>query len=96
MYKGIEMTSIDNYIFDTLPYNADINIDEIRRIENSLRNYTAEYQENGISFGEAFKFMDWLTYNARSFATRNIPESAMTATLTGQCGPTQAVNTTIL
>lgn len=96
MYKGIEMTSIDNYIFDTLPYNEEINIDEIRNIENSLRNYVAGYQQEGISYDEAFKFIDWLTYNARNFATRNIPESAMTAPLTGQCGPTQAVNTTIL
>lgn len=96
MYRGIEMTSIDNYIFDTLPYDEEINIDEIRNIENSLRNYVAGYQQEGISYEEAFKFMDWLTYNARSFATRNIPESAMTAPLTGQCGPTQAVNTTIL
>lgn len=95
MYKGIEMTSIDNYIFDTLPYNEEINIDEIRNIENSLRNYMSGYQQNGISYDEAFKFMDWLTFNARSAATNGIPESAMSAPLTGACAPTQCLNTVI-
>ena len=35
MYKGIEMTNIDSYIFDTLPYNEEINIEEINKIYDS-------------------------------------------------------------
>lgn len=96
MYEGIEITSQDSYIFDTLPYNPEINMDEIRLVESKLRDYTNGYTQEGITYDEAFKFLDWITYNARSFATSNIPESAMSAPLTGECAPTQRVNTIIL
>lgn len=96
MYKGIEMTNIDSYIFDTLPYNEEINIEEIKEIENSLRNYISGHKQEGISYDEAFKFLDWVTFNARNFATRSIPESAMSASLSGACAPTQRVNTILL
>lgn len=96
MYKGLEMTSINSYIFDTLPYNEEINIEEIKEIENSLKNYISGHKQEGISYDEAFKFLDWVTFNARSFATRNIPESAVSASLLGACAPTQRINTILL
>ena len=96
MYKGIEITDINNYIFDTTPYNEEIDLNETRRIESLLRDYTNGYTQDGITYEEAFKFLDWVTYNARSFATNNTPESAMTSPLTGKCSPTQRLNVKIL
>ncbi len=96
MYKGIESTSIDNYIFDTLPYNPEINISKVRNIESCLRNYVGGYVQKGIGYEDAITFLNWLTYNARTAATSNIPESAMSAPLTGTCAPTQRINKIIL
>ncbi len=96
MYKGIELTSLDSYIFDILPYNKEIDLDKVRRIETSLRDDTSGKEQRGITYEEASYFLDWMTYNARTAATSNIPESAMTAPLAGACGPTQSINTSIL
>jgi hypothetical protein len=79
-----------------LPYDWKVDINKIKDIENSLRNYANGHTQNGISYADAFEFLDWITYNARSASTNNTPESAMTATFTGKCGPTQRINTIIL
>ena len=96
MYKGIEIIGLHNYIFDTLPYNENIDINKVKQVELDLRNYLKGNTKEGISYEDAFKFLDWITFNSRSFATRKIPESAMTAPLTRQSGPTQNLNRIIL
>ena len=37
MYKGIELTSQDDYIFDTRPYDDAINMNKVRFIEKETR-----------------------------------------------------------
>lgn len=40
--------------------------------------------------------MDWITFNARNYAVRNSPESPVTASMSGQCAPTQRINVNLL
>lgn len=96
-YKGIEMTSQEDYILsDTRPYDPEINIEQLKIIQNKLENYTSGRSQDGITPQEAEIFLDWITFNARSYATRNIPESPITASMTGQCAPTQEINFKVL
>lgn len=96
-YKGIEMTSQENYIFsDIKPYNPEFNIEELKIIQSKLEDYTSGRSSRGISANEAEIFLDWVTFNARNYAVRNTPESPMTASMTGQCAPTQMINVKLL
>lgn len=96
-YKGLEMTSQENYIFsDTKPYNPEFDIEELKIIQNKLEDFTSGRSSMGISTDEAEMFLDWVTFNARNYAVRNIPESPMTASMTGQCAPTQMINVKVL
>ena len=96
-YQGLEMTNQENYIFsDTVPYNPEFDLEELKIIENKLLDYTSGRSISGITSREAEVFLDWVTFNARNYAVRNIPESAMTASMTGQCAPTQRVNVKLL
>lgn len=96
-YKGLEMTSQEAYMFsDTIPYNPEFDLEELKRIQAKLENYTSGRSQEGITSQEAEVFLDWVTFNARSYATSNIPESAMTASMAGQCAPTQYLNYNVL
>lgn len=96
-YKGIEFISQENYIFsDTIPYNPEFNIEELKLIENKIEDYVSGSSGKGISEDEAEIFLDWITFNARNYAVRDIPESAITASMLGQCAPTQRINYKIL
>lgn len=96
-YKGLEMTSQNDYLFsDTIPYEPEFNLEQLKLIENKLFNFTSGLSSDGLTTDEAEVFLDWVTFNARSYATRNIPESALTASMTGQCAPTQGINFKLL
>lgn len=95
-YKGVEITSQDKYIYDTMPYNPEFDIDELVTIQNKLQNYSSGRTNEGITSKEAEIFLDWITFNARSYATKDTPESAITASMTGMCAPTQGVNYELL
>lgn len=96
-YQGLEMTNQEDYIFNnTVPYNPDFDLEELKIIEDKLINYTSGKSLNGLTSQEAETFLDWVTFNARNYAVRNIPESAMTASMTGQCAPTQRINVKLL
>lgn len=95
-YKGMEITSPDKYIYDTVPYNPEFDIDELVVIQNKLQDYTSGRTNAGITSKEAEIFLDWITFNARSYATKDIPESAITASMIGMCAPTQGVNYELL
>ncbi len=96
-YKGIEMTSQEDYILsDTRPYDPEINIEELKLIQNKLENYTSGRSQDGITPQETQIFLDWVTFNARSYATREILESPITSSLAGQCESTQMINVAVL
>ena len=95
-YIGEEITSQDAYIYDTIPYNPEIDIDELVVIQNKLQDYTSGKTSEGITSKEAEVFLDWVTFNARSYATKNTLESAVTASMAGKCAPTQGVNYELL
>ena len=96
-YKGRQMTTPDNYIFsDTIPYNPEFDIDKLIAIQNKLEDFSTGYSSDGITSEEAEIFLDWVTFNARSYAVRNSPESAISSSMTGQCAPTQRINFELL
>ena len=96
-YKGIQITSQDEYIFsDTMPYNPEFDIDELKVIQKKLEDFSTDYSSNGITRQEAEIFLDWVTFNARSYAVRNGPESPISASMEGQCAPTQRINFNLL
>lgn len=96
-YKGLEMTSQEDYIFsETIPYNPEFDFEELKAIQGKIEDYTSGRSAEGLTPHEAEVFLDWVTFNARSYATREIPESALTASLQGQCAPTQAINYKLL
>jgi len=96
-YQGLEMTSQEEYIFsDTIPYNPDFDLEQLKLIQDKIQDFTSGRSVNGITSQEAEVFLDWVTFNARNYAVRNAPESPMTATMTGQCAPTQRVNVKLL
>jgi len=96
-YKGLEMTSQEDYIFsETIPYNPEFDFEELKAIQGKIEDYTSGRSAEGLTPHEAEVFLDWVTFNARSYATRGIPESALTASLQGQCAPTQAINYKLL
>lgn len=95
-YKGVEITSQDKYIYDTVPYNPEFDIDELVVIQNKLQDYTSGRTNEGITSKEAEIFLDWVTFNARSYATKDTPESAITSSMIAKCAPTQCVNYELL
>ena len=61
------MTSQEEYIFsDTIPYNPELDMEELKVIQNKLEDFSAGYSSEGITTEEAEKFLDWVTFNARS------------------------------
>ena len=61
-------------------------------IQKKLEDYTSGRSNNGITVQEAQTFLDWVTFNARNYAVRGTPDSPMTSSMEGQCGPTQTIN----
>ena len=95
-YKGLEMTSQKDYIFDTIPYDPEFDLEELKSIEDKLKNYTSGKSIDGLTPKEAETFLDWISFNARSYAVSNTPESAITSPMNGQCAPTQKLNVELL
>lgn len=96
-YQGLKMTSQEDYIFsDTIPYNPDFDLEQLKEIQIKIQNFTSGISTNGITAQEAEVFLDWVTFNARNYAVRNGPESPITAAMTGQCAPTQRINIKLL
>lgn len=96
MKKEIDFKIKHNFIFVTLPFNEEIDLDEVRNIEKSLREYTSGERQEGITYGEACKFLDWITLNTRKGVINNITEDMTTASFSIKCAPSQRINTTIL
>jgi len=96
-YKGIEMTRQEEYIFsDAIPYDPEFDIEELKVIQKKLEDFSAGYSSVGITTEETEKFLDWVTFNARSYAVRNGPESPISSSMAGQCAPTQRINFNLL
>ena len=96
-YKGIKKTSQKQYIFkDTYVYNPEFDLEELKNIQKKLEDYISGKSSVGITPVEAELFLDWITFNARCFATRKTPESALTASMKGQCAATQRLNYRLL
>jgi hypothetical protein len=96
-YKGIQITSQDEYILsDTMQYNPEFDIEQLKVIQKKLEEFTAGRSSEGITSKEAEIFLDWITFNARSYAVRNVPESPISYSMTGQCAPTQRINIKLL
>lgn len=96
-YKGTQIIKEQKYIFDKIqPYIPEINLKELEMIQNKIENFTSGKCQEGITLEETIKFLDYVIFNARSYAVRNIPESITTASMMGQCAPTQRINTELL
>lgn len=103
-YQGLKTISQEDYIFeDVMPYIPEFNIDELKRIESKLKNYTSGQDINGLTPQEAETFLDWITFNARKYAIsgKDTPEfmaidAIPTDPMTGQCAPTQKFNVELL
>ena len=96
-YNGIEFRSQDDYLFsDAQPLNPEFDLGQLKKIQNKLEEYTSGKSKQGLTGGEAETFLNWITFNARNCAVRDIPESPMSASMEYQCAPTQAVNFKIL
>ena len=87
----------EKYILENInPYMPEINLEELEVIQRKIENYTSGNSKDGITLEEAEKFLDWVTFNARNFAVRDIPESITTASMVGKCAPTQRINTQLM
>lgn len=96
-YKGIEYINKNQFIFDDVnPYIPEINLEELKIIQEKIENFTSGKSTQGLTIEETEKFLDWVTFNARNYAVRNIPESITTASMFGQCAPTQNINKKLL
>ena len=96
-YNGIEFTSQEDYLFsDTKPIDPEFDLEQLKNIQCKLEEYVSGKREKGITGGEAETFLNWITFNARNCAVRNVPESPISSSMYAQCAPTQAVNFKIL
>ena len=91
------MTNLEDYIFDTIPHNPEFDLEQLNLIQNKLQSGYA------LTAEEATVFLDWTTYNARSYAVsdKNVPKdisnpNIFTEPMTGQCAPTQRINVELL
>lgn len=94
------MANNEDYIFDTIPYIPDIDLEELASIQNKLQSGYA------LDTYEATVFLDWITYNAREYAVSNPKDHKEKEedrrnkitfnSMTGQCAPTQRVNVDLL
>ena len=62
VYQGEGNRIQEDYIFDTIPYNPEFDLEQLNLIQNKLQ---AGY---ALSADEATMFLDWITYNARNYA----------------------------
>lgn len=96
-HEGIEYIKKSEFIFeDVKPYVPEINLEELKIVQEKIENFTSGKSAQGLTTEEAEKFLDWVTFNARSYAVRNIPEPITTASMFGQCAPTQNINKKLL
>ena len=95
---------LEDYVFeDTIPYIPEIDLEELKNIENKLKNYTSGKSKNGLTPQEAEIFLDWISFNARKYAVggKDTPEF-MDVNLVPidpmsiQCAPTQKLNVELL
>ena len=94
-------TNQSSYMYnDVTPIIPDINLESLKLIEEKLKAYTSGNNAIGLNKEELDQFLNWVTFNARSYAVRNIPISKDNAILsepmTGQCAPTQNINVKLL
>lgn len=98
------MANIEDYVFeDTIPYIPEIDLEELKSIENKLKDYTSGKSIDGLTPQEAETFLDWISFNARKYAVsaKDTPEfmdidEIPNEPMTGQCAPTQKVNVELL
>lgn len=103
-YRGEENRTQEDYIFDTLPYNPEFNLEQLQQIECKLIDYTSGNSFEGLAPEEAEVFLDWITFNAREYAvsgsktkSEDKPRVGIDLhSMTGQCGPTQRINVQLL
>ncbi len=85
---------------DVMPIIPDLDLEKLKQIEKKLKEYTSGNNNIGLNKEEFEMFLNWVTYNARTYAVKNIPLSidiAITSEpMTAQCGPTQNINVKLL
>lgn len=97
-YQGEENRTQEDYIFDTIPYNPEFDLEQLNLIQNKLQSGYA------LSAEEATIFLDWITYNAREYAVSQFKIKGQEKpgvgielhSMTGQCAPTQKINVELL
>lgn len=104
-FTGEENRKEQDYIFDTIPYNPEFDLEQLKQIEYKLINYTSGSSFEGLEPEEAEVFLDWITFNARNYAVSNnenmnkedeLRKNFSLSSMTGQCGPTQRINVQLL
>lgn len=103
VYKGEENRNQQDYIFDTIPYIPEFDLEQLKQIESKLIDYTSGNSFEGLSPEEAEVFLDWITFNAREYAVGSkmkIDDKTNVGielhSMTGQCAPTQRINVKLL
>lgn len=94
-------TDQSKYMYsDVTPIIPILDLDKLKQIENKLKKYTSGNKNIGLNKEEFEMFLNWVTYNARTYAVKNIPLSidiAITSEpMTTQCWPTQNINVKLL
>ena len=97
----IIQTSQSEYMYSNVtPQIPEIDLENLKHIVDKLRAYSNGAKNNGLNRKELEQFLDWVTFNARSYAVRNIPlsitEAIVSEPMTGQCAPTQNINVKLL
>ena len=91
--KRTKPTTQEDYIFeDAIPNIPEINLAELRDIEEKLKDYVLGKSKDGISMKEAQNFLDWVSFNARNYVVDKTNESILAASMAGQCALTQDIN----
>jgi len=89
------------YIYDDIkPIIPEVNLEMLKSIEEKIKLYTAGNINYGLNREELEMFLNWVTLNSRSYATRRLPftrnEAILNEPMTGQCAPTQNINVKLL
>lgn len=95
--KKIKNTNNNQYIFeDIVPNVPEIDLEELKNIQRKIENYTSGKSMQGLTVKETEKFLDWVSFNSRSYAVKDVKDSITEATMFGQCAPTQNINKIVL
>ena len=100
MVDSIQTNQTEYIYSDAVPIIPEVDFESLKKIEYKIKSYVSGNHNIGLTQNELESFLNWITFNARSYAIRSLPiskELAITSDpMTGQCAPTQNVNVQLL